>query len=157
MVHCKNLSHLQEEILLKRQVYIEHLIKLRIDGSGGFLKVSLGIKETEETSFLKSPSCGHSRKPSREYDNIKTVLGLICPENVDFFISCDLKVVNILCALQSHAGSHPCTYCDIDFKTLSRKGQLRTFGSIHGCFEKFKAALKSSTLQVVTSNRQNSL
>ena len=43
MIHCKNLSHLQEEIFLKRQVYTEHLFKQGIDGGGGFLKVSPAI------------------------------------------------------------------------------------------------------------------
>ena len=111
---------------VKRQVYTEHFVKLGIDGGGGFLKVSLGVQETEDTSFSKSPPAkkilttqlakdsGVKRQLlvalaedlPKNYNNIKTVLGLICTENVNFVISCDYKVANNLCGPQSHASSH---------------------------------------------------
>ena len=49
---------------------------------------------------------------------------------MNFVISCDIKLTNILCRLQSYASTHPCTWCKIDSKNLSCCGFLRKIGSL---------------------------
>jgi len=46
----------------------------------------------------------------------------------------DLKLMNIMLGLSSHASIHPCPWCDIQRKSLSEKGALRTFGNIQDNF-----------------------
>lgn len=45
-------------------------------------------------------------------------------------VSCDLKLANILCGIQSHSSKHPCCWCDAASPGLENCGQLRTFGQI---------------------------
>ena len=47
IIHCKDLSDLINHVLLSRQVFSDHIIKLGIDGGGGSLKVSLGVIELD--------------------------------------------------------------------------------------------------------------
>ena len=47
IIHCKDLSDLINHVLLSRQIFSDHIIKLGIDGGGGSLKVSLGVIELD--------------------------------------------------------------------------------------------------------------
>ena len=55
VVHCKSLKELIDEVLLTRKVFSDHLIKVGIDGGGGFLKVCLGIIEMGQREDVSSP------------------------------------------------------------------------------------------------------
>ena len=55
VVHCKDLAELLNEVLLSRRVFQNHIVKLGIDGGGGFLKVSLGIMELDSHCDSRSP------------------------------------------------------------------------------------------------------
>ena len=55
IVHCKSLEGLFGEVLLSRKVFSDHLIKVGIDGGGGFLKVCLGIIEMGQREDVSYP------------------------------------------------------------------------------------------------------
>nr|XP_047129266.1 uncharacterized protein LOC124809287 isoform X1 [Hydra vulgaris] len=74
------------------------------------------------------------------YLNVQNVLSLIKPNPKDFVVSCDLKLANILCGLQSHSSPHPCTWCDVPSNNLAQSGNLRTFGSLKSSCQAFDAA-----------------
>ena len=48
VVHCKELGAIENEILLRRQVYNDHIVN-GIDGRGGFLKISFMIQEDQSS------------------------------------------------------------------------------------------------------------
>ena len=60
VAHCKSLEELIDEVLLPRKVFSDHLIKVGIDGGGGFLKACLGIikwaRERMSAPYLQSNS-----------------------------------------------------------------------------------------------------
>ena len=104
----------------------DQLIKVGIDGGGGFVKVSFGIMslETPDTSppskkplFKNFKDSGVKRQllvaiaenVSENYDNAKQILDKLCLERMSFVLSCDMKLANIICGLQSHSSAHPCT------------------------------------------------
>ena len=158
VVHCKNLGELLNDVLLQRQVYTQHIVKLGLDGGGGFFKVSLGIQEMEQVLESRSPPCKKTltsqvakesgvkrqllvavaEEVPQNYNNVRKILNLIYPEGAHFLISCDLKLANIICGLQSHSSSHPCTWCEVDSKDLSACGSPRIFGSLRKCFKAFQ-------------------
>ena len=61
-------------------------------------------------------------------------------DNVRLIVFCVMKLANILCSLQSYASTHPCKWCDIDSRNLSKKGNLLTFGNLRVWFAAFKNA-----------------
>ena len=44
VIHCKNLEHLTNKVLLGRDYNYNHFVKLRIDGGGSFLKMRLLLR-----------------------------------------------------------------------------------------------------------------
>ncbi len=74
------------------------------------------------------------------YENVQELLNLIQFKDVSFCISCDLKMANIICGIQSHSSKHPCCWCNIDSDNLSECGTSRSFGSMKEKLEAFVAA-----------------
>ena len=158
VVHCKSLEELIDEVLLSRKVFSDHLIKVGIDGCGGFLKVCLGIIEIGQREDVSSPPSkllltqriakdsgvkqqlivAIAEELPENYLNVKHVWSLMQSNSSKFIISCDLKLANIMCGLQNHASSHPCTRSDVDSRCLSSCGSLRTLGSLMNCYQAFK-------------------
>ena len=157
VVHCKDLAELLNEVLLSRRVFQNHIFKLGIDGGGGFLKVSLGIMELDSHCDSRSPPrkkllTQRTAKDSsvkrqmlvalseglpENFENVRQILSLIKLDKVNFVVSCDMKLANILCGLQSHASTHPCSWCNTESKHLSQSGSLRTLGSLVACYQEF--------------------
>ena len=61
------------------------------------------------------------------YKIIKALLDLINTKNVKFVTSCDFKVANRWCGIQSHSSKHSCCRSDIDSDNFSTRGVSRTF------------------------------
>ena len=157
VVHCKDLAELLNEVLLSRRVFQNHIVKLGIDGGGGFLKVSLGIMELDSHCDSRSPPrkkllTQRTAKDSsvkrqmlvalseglpENFENVRQILSLIKLDKVNFVVSCVMKLANILCGLQSHASTHPCSWCNTESKHLSQSGSLRTLGSLVACYQEF--------------------
>ena len=118
VVHCKDVASLLQFVLSARNVSDQPLVKIGIDGGGDFFKMSLGVLETtpEPTSpVLKSPKlCSSSFKDfgvkkqlliaisegmPETYENIQNLLKLTQSNSIHFFLSCDMKVANIICGI----------------------------------------------------------
>ena len=74
------------------------------------------------------------------YENVRQIWSLIQVYRVKFIAACDLKLANILCGLQAHSSSHPCSWCSIDFTNLEKAGALRTLGSLRESYKSFLSA-----------------
>ena len=120
-------------------LFITH-INLGLDGGGGgFLKVSLGIQQSEQRlEAMSPPSKKAAASPivrdsgvkkllpiaiaedvPKNYNNVQKILYLIGIEKVHLVLSIDLKLANIVCGFQSHASSHPCTWFDVFHKNFA--------------------------------------
>ena len=112
-----------------------------MDGGQGFLKVAMILlPKIAEKSPGKDPSTPPlNKKPSKEqepkhggvkqiitlfmgqkipenYENVKRVLDCLninIEETVETTFSSDLKLINLMLGLQSHASSYCCPYCTI--------------------------------------------
>ena len=73
------------------------------------------------------------------YENVRQIWSLIQVDRVKAIVACDLKLANILCGLQAHSSSHPCSWCSIDFTNLEA-GALRTLGSLRESYKSFLSA-----------------
>ena len=135
-----------------------------IDGGGSFLKVSLTriVLEEDETppnspvqktiKLMSPPSTkatsvkqqtliALAQNTPENYHNVKAILNLIqvqeeCQKD-SLVISCDLKLANILCGIQSHSSKHPCCWYDASSPNLQNCGHLRTFGEIRRQYSEF--------------------
>ena len=65
---------------------------------------------------------------------------LIQVDRVKAIVACDLKLAKILCGLQAHSSSHPCSWCSIDFTNQEKAGALRTLGSLRESYKSFLSA-----------------
>ena len=138
-MRSKDLADLRNDVLLKRQIYSPHIVKLGLDGGGGFLKVSLGIQEVQQRLELRSPPSKKTlATPNTRDSGVKKQL------------STDLKLANIICGLQSHASSHPCTWCYVFHKNLALCNNPQTF-RLRQCFEDFKNVVHLPLLNVPDS------
>ena len=118
-LHSKSLNSLIEDLLLSCKIFSKHIVKLGIDGGGGFLKVCLGVCELEpEHNDCSPPSrrllTSQASKDTsvkrqllvaegvrENYTNIKLILSLLDIQQVEFVISCDMKLANNLSGLQA--------------------------------------------------------
>lgn len=143
VVYCTDVPNLIERVKLARKFEEgdEILIKVGIDGGGGFLKITLSIL-----------SLNHAQSPdSFKESGVKRLLILALvpdlPEKYEYIlliwknllkmtslkcvIAGDLKIINVLIGIMAHSSLHPCPYCEVSKKELtSRCGILRTIGNI---------------------------
>ena len=166
LLHCAlqgALAELLNEVLLSRRVFQNHIVKLGIDGGGGFLKVSLGIMELDSHCDSRSPPrkkllTQRTAKDSsvkrqmlvalseglpENFENVRQILSLIKLDKVNFVVSCDMKLANILCGLQSHASTHPCSWCNTESKhqrIAETESVFQVFGIIDA-LRKFKSVV----------------
>ena len=67
------------------------------------------------------------------YHNLNVLMELTKPYEVEYILSHDLKLANILAGIQSHSSKYPCVYgeCTREETTgLWQKGRNRTLGNI---------------------------
>ena len=157
MVHYQSLSSVSEAFKSARKLAESAILKLGIDGGGSFLKVSFThiVLEEDETppnspvqktiKLMSPPSTkatsvkqqiliALAQNTPENYHNVKAILNLIqvqeeCQKD-SLIISCDLKLANILCGIQSHSSNYPCCWCDASSPNLQNCGHLRTFVAI---------------------------
>lgn len=150
-VICNNLQLFIHEIVSVREVDLNSsLIKIGIDGGGGFLKVSLAIhNDSAETSDDKVLSKSFKTSGVKKlfiiglvpdvpenYWNLKSLWLLIGIHKltIDFTIASDMKICNILLGLMAHGSLHPCSWCDVEKGNLHSCGNQRTIGSLKQLF-----------------------
>lgn len=156
-VFAKDVTILIDKIYEHRQINPnDALIRVGLDGGGGFLKICLSVFN------IKDPiSCSSSLDKKFLDSGVKKVQLVAVtpdvPENyvnmkrlwieagIDrlpykFTIATDLKLCNILLGLQNHSCMHPCCWCDIDKYRLNEKGNQRTFDSLINLFYDYRDA-----------------
>ena len=139
---CSNLASLVDKIIEKRKLNNSAMIRIGLDGGGGFIKLVLSVFELNSIDKVKRTfSLATKFKDSGVK---KAFIAAIVPEitenyfnmkkiwinvgmhlfNRKFTIATDLKLCNILLGLMSHSSMHPCCWCDIDKHNLDAKGKL---------------------------------
>ena len=78
------------------------------------LALALDTPETLAQDTLEALAQG----TPETYHNVKAIFELIKVQekcfNDSLIISCDLKLVNITCGIQSHSSKHPCCWCGLE-------------------------------------------
>ena len=159
---CSNLPGLVDVVLEKRQREKDSvLIKLSVDGGGGFLKICLSIFNIDNPTPIASS--GLSRKFLESGVKKIFIIGLVpnVPENYvnvkqlwnnsgvknlsKYTIATDLKLCNILLGMMSSSSCHPCPWCDIKKEFLHQKGNPRTLSSLMNLFWDFFKSKKDKS------------
>ena len=124
-VVTKNISGLIDKVLVERELDTDDaLIRVGLDGGGGFLKVCMSIFDLL-SSQSKTSKCEKKIKNSgvkkvfiigiapgipENYINVRTLWRSIGLHQLsyNFTIATDLKLCNILLGLMTHSSMHPC-------------------------------------------------
>lgn len=151
---CRDLPRLVDIILEKRQRKRDQvMIKISIDGGGGFLKICLSIFDKDDPTSISDGALSKKFMESgvkkiiiigivpdipENYVNVKR-LWLNCgAEKLNHYtIATDLKLCNILLGMMSHSSCHPCPWCDIKKEVIHKKGTQRTILSLMNLFWDF--------------------
>jgi hypothetical protein len=167
-IFCHQPEELKKYVMQARKLTPDDdiILKIGIDGGGGFLKICLNIqvhgpnhsKEVKRMKFCEGVASKELKDSSvkklfilaivpnveENYANVLILwhyLQLTEPGSLSpFTIATDLKLANIMLGLMAHGSAHPCTWCDAAKHELWSKGQLRTLGNIR---EKFMAWTRS--------------
>lgn len=156
VVVCKDLKGLIEYILEKRGWKPEDVeLQVGLDGGGGFFKVGLTIRRVrgatspqKKKSFNRKYRDGGVKKliilaiapkTGEYYLNVKKILDEIGIAKVNFCVSSDLKLINIMFGIQNHASTYPCCWCYVQKDKLIECGQMRTIGGIWHWSNRFQA------------------
>ncbi len=155
-VFCTDPSGLIDRLLYRRRVAEgDFLVKIGIDGGGGFLKVCLNILRVEDDerprrrATYAEGACASSFSDGgvkrllilaivedvcESYSNLQALLQLLKLEEVSFTLAVDMKLANALLGLQCASSSHPCPWCPLhrrEFASLDACSvPLRTLGTI---------------------------
>ena len=138
---CNDLPTLIDAVIQYRILSDDDMIRIGLDGGGGFIKVILSVFKfgEEESEQRRSLELATRFKDSsvkkafvisivpniaESYFNMKKIWINVGMHrfNRKFTIATDLKLINILLGLQSHSSMHPCCWCDIDKYNLDAKG-----------------------------------
>ena len=155
-VVCNDIPRLVDLVLEKRSLENCHspLIKISIDGGGGFLKFCMSIFDIDNLVSKNKTGLSKKFKDSgvkkvfliavapdvpENYVNVKKIWINLGLHKLDrkFTIATDLKLCNILLGLMSHSSTHPCCWCDIKKGELKRKGKQRTISNLNSLFWEF--------------------
>ena len=154
-----------DEVVQVRNLDIDKcLIRIGLDGGGGFFKICLSVFNLmirDENHHVSS--LGKKFVDSGVKKIFIVTIAPATPEN--FFnleklwivagmnsltwdyssctIASDLKLLNILLGLMSHSSLHPCCWCDSDKYHLHEKGNQRTLGSLNDLYRNFRDAYVS--------------
>lgn len=145
-IYCSDIKGLCEFVQQKRACHQVHL-KFGFDGGVGFFKVTLSIQnlihDSEEihrqryTDGISPKSFKNSGVkisfilglvPTTQdnYENVSKLWSFLKLNEFQGTLATDLKLVNILGGLITHASSTPCTYCDTTERELHKCGKYRT-------------------------------
>ena len=152
---CSDLPGLIEKVMEEREREDSEsiLIKISIDGGGGFLKFCTSIFDIEDPSprmntgmsrkFLESGVkrvliIGLAPNVSEDYVNVKRIwLDCGIDKLRKYTIATDLKLCNVLLGMMNHSSCHPCAWCDVKKEFMHRKGKQRTIASLMKLFFDF--------------------
>ena len=151
---CSDLPGLINKVIEKRQRERDSvLIKISIDGGGGFLKIYASVFDIDDPipkmsgvlskKFLKSGVkkifiIGLVPDVSEDYVNIKRLWVNCDVEHLrNYTVATDLKLCNLLLGMMNHSSCHPCAWCEIANNALHKKGNQRAISSLMNLFWDF--------------------
>ena len=81
------------------------------------------------------------------HENTKAIMKALNLENVklDFCLTADMKLQNIIMGLQGGSSTYPCVYCE-SARPFTKSGKLRTLGRIRKLSKSFKRSKKKNKL-----------
>lgn len=142
-VYCNNLPQLTVYLLNERNLGNSFNVKIGIDSGGDSLKVCLNLLPYDNTEvgnkhksggINKLMIIGLGPKMIECYSNIELIFKTINFNSLcgvcEYTFAADLKLIMMLLGLQANSSSHPCPWCDVFFKDLEGKGQMRTIHNI---------------------------
>ena len=127
------------------------LVRIGIDGGGGFLKVCPSVFDLVE---FKQPCTGKRQGEQFRDSGVKVIIIGIVPDiqknypnlkriwletdietfRREYTIATYLKLCNILLGLMTHSSAHPCCWCDVKKGNLDKKGVSRTIANMMELF-----------------------
>ena len=154
---CDDVDSLIGKVIESRNYLDEEdvLVRIGLDGGGGFMKVCLSIFD------MKMPSTGKTLSKKFLDSVVKRVFILALVPDIQenyynvkklwitthihllerpFTIATDLKLCNILLGLMSHSALHPCCWCNIDKHNLHKIGTQRTIANLRELFWSYYGA-----------------
>ena len=134
------------------------LVKIIGDTGGNFFKLSLSIIDLStplssqkkkgdmfgdcfsDNGVQKLLLIAIVAKGKEDYELVKSVFDLIDfnVDGVKMIFTGDQKYINICCGLGCHTSMHPCPWCHDDKSFAGTYPDLRTFGHLRLCFQKYK-------------------
>lgn len=167
-IFCHNLPGLINHVVRERNIK-EPFYKIGCDGGQGSLKLTLSILEkaqdanaagdTKGAKILRGKAADKYKFTGvkrlfiiglipfgyENYENMRIILDQLELDKIDFNLSTDFKLINILCGMQNHKATHPCPYClgsrtkDEDFLD-GDDAPLRTLGKLEEDATNFQMA-----------------
>ena len=149
-----------DEILKVRNLERNNcLVKVGLDGGGGFFKICTSVFDLMGRGL--STSASTFGKDFLDTGVKKIFIVALAPETPENFfnleklwvaagmtsitwdysnctIASDLKLLNIILGLMSHSSLHPCCWCESDKYHLHEKGPQRTIGSLNKMYRQFR-------------------
>ena len=178
-IYCTNIEGFIELVCRERSLDdADILIKVGIDGGGGFFKICLSLFETRFSSyappsrvidqmFLNSSVkrifiLAIAPDVKECYSNVKSFLDLLNISTIDlnYTLAVDLKLANILCGIQAHGSSFPCAWCECpkaDFASVDKAHQypIRSLGSVRRQAHAYNELLKKNSKKAEAKNFQS--
>lgn len=126
------------------------LVKIGIDGGGGFLKVCLNIfqldRSPEHAQYFKDTSVKRifiiaiAPLVQENYHNLQKLWISLNLHKIksDFVIATDLKLCNILIGIMPHGSTYPCCWCTAPSSDMISQGSERTVKSLKNDFWKWQ-------------------
>ena len=124
-IFCKDVEQLGKFIEKERN-FKDPFFKIQLDSGGGFLKVSMTAQDKNKPpvpSKKRKLSCFKDTGVKKlivlaivqdipeNHSTLRAMLKILDLKRLSPKFSVDLKVANLLCGLQSHSCTHPCTWC----------------------------------------------
>ena len=126
------------------------LIKISINGGGGFLKICASLFDIDDP--IPKMSCALSKTFLESVVEKMFIIGLVPNVSEDYVnvkwlwmnfgvehlrnctVATDLKLCNILLGMMNPSSCHPCTWCEITKDALHKRGNQRTIPSLMNLF-----------------------
>ena len=169
-----NAEKLLERVVSERNIIGQYNVKVMADGGQGFLKICFSVfqnlKDTDNNIRSTYKQGGCTAKATKDTSVYKLILLCIVPnvketyDNISFLISftklndisfkfvSDFKIQLLVNGQQTATSSYPCPYCFVSLKCLgglenqAELCDLKTYGDINSCFEKFLTCAKDKML-----------